>query len=332
MAERIAQLELPQLGIEVTEGTSVVATKRLTSLSLDLGIMPTFSREEAMGYKAASLVDPVTEYSPITGSGNLTYTEIIYILSSLLKYQLPTNGGVSTTSKVWTFDPSSTAVETVKSYTIEQGQTARAAKAAGVKFDACTITLDRMQGCRVTCGGFGQLYTDGITMTALTSANEVPLVPVLGSQLDFFLDPTAGAFGTTKLLRATRMEFVISGMWNRLFAANTANTSYATSIQGNPNMTASLTLQADAAGMAQLTNMRAGSTFYLRGKATGAATDVPNSRTYSFIMDLCVKVNGQPRASTDQGQRAVTWPLEVVHDSGYGRAFTISSENLLATL
>ncbi len=431
MADRPALYEISQIFVETTEGTAGPATIRASASSFDVDPTVAFNRTIGMGYNLPVLVDPIKQWTVVKASGGLTYTELPYILASAIKFLAPTAGGL--VSQVWSVKPSSTAVEVTKTYTIEQGQAARAQRASGCRFAGLTIDLDRNAGCKFTATGIGQLFSDPFTLTTLTPVaeinsiglgaasagtvtltfnngvtavttasmaynlttaavqtaintalgtgnctvsgagpwpaaltftftgayanapilvtgtatgltggaititrstpgvrTEVPLVPVLGSQLDFFIDPTSGAFGTTKLLRAEKLSLAFATRFAPMFAANTANASYATTVPAPGAVTGSLGVQADAAGMAMLTNMTAGSTWYLRGMATGAL--IESAHNFKFIEDLCVKVSGDPNFSASQGMKMITWPFEVVHDSTYGGGFTISVENLSTVL
>lgn len=327
MPERTAIQELVQLGMEVTEGTTVPATVILQSMNIEFTPQVNTKNIRAAGYKFPSQTNLNKEWSTARVTGGPTFEEVIYPLSSLMKKVTPVPGG--TTSKVWTFDPGTKTLETCQSFSVEKGQSVRAEGMPGAKFDSFGLNVTRddtaVQGTMLA-----QAITDGITMAA--GATELALHPILPHYWCIYLDPTYTAFGTTKLLRCVEFDWTYGAQWGPLWAINCAQSSYATTVQTEPKFTGSLVMEQDAAGMQQLTNLRQGTPIFIRAEAIGPQIDVgPPAHTYRITADFAWKVAGMTEGMRD-GVQVVTWPLEINHDSGWGRAVKIVVENVAATL
>ena len=327
MAERTAIQELVQLGMEVTEGTAVPATVILQSMMIDFTPQVNTKNVRAAGFKFPSQTNLNKEWSSARVTGAPTFEEIVYPLSSLMKKVTPVPGG--TTSKVWTFDPSTTALETVQSFSIEKGQTVRAESMPGAKFDSFGLNVTRddtaVQGTMLA-----KAISDNITMAV--GATQLGLHPILPTYWSIYLDPTSTALGTTKLLRVAEFDWMYAAQWGPLWSVNAANQSYATTVQTEPKFTGSLVMEQDAAGMLQLTNLRAGTPIFIRAEAIGPQIDVgPPIHSYRVTADFAFKVAGMTEGVRDAVQ-IVTWPLEINHDTTWGRAVKIVVENTAAAL
>jgi hypothetical protein len=311
MAERTVITELVQLGVESAYGTSVAATKKLASMGFD--ISPEFgtTRVRPMGYKIDSIVAPMREWAAGDISGYPTYNELPYVFNSLLKKVTPTTTtGVST----WTWTPSPTSVEAVDSFTIEQGDAAtRAQKVTGGLITDWNATWTRTGDPDMGGMVLAQAFVDGITPTAaLALAQPIPILP---THIDVYADATWAGAGTTKLLRVMSAGVSIGGMWGPLWVLNTTLTSYASFVQQAPDVTFTLTLEADSTGMAYLTQMRAGTGVALQLKATG-----PNI------------VEGPPDLGETDGVRTATWTFRGAVDAVSGNFISVVMKNGVSAL
>lgn len=329
MPERTVITELIQLGIESTYGTSVAATKRFASMGFDISPEFEATRIRPMGFKVDTIVAPVREWAGGDIVGYPTYNELPYVFSSLLKETTPsTTTGVTT----WTWDWSTTSVETVKSYTIEQGDTAtRAHKITGGVITGWNCTWTRTAD--PTMGGtvIGQAFTDGITPTAaLTAAAPIPVLP---THIDVYADSAWAGVGTTKLLRVMEVGVSIESMWDGLWVLNTSNTSFVALIQQAPDITLTLTVEADAAGMAHLTQMRAGTAQAFQIKATGPniAGGTPTT-AHSLKIDFMGAIDGPPELGETDGVRTAQWSVRNTHDATSGKALRVILVNGVASL
>lgn len=325
MPERATLNEITQIGVEATPGAGGPANKLLQGISIEPAIKTSVNPFRPKGAKFPTLAVPGKDWTEAKISGALTYTDVVYLLSSILSYQAPASQGTQT--KVWTFTPSQSTPDTIKTYAVECGSPVRAGKFSygivtsfGFRFDPRAIEVS---GTMV-----GQRFTDNITLTASPTAIEP--VPVLPSQLDVFLDDTSANLGNTKLLRLLRGEFNISDRFGMLTTVNSAMQSWAAHVETQPNATLKLLVEADEQGMALLNNLRQGTKAFVRIAATGDV--IETTYHYALQLDLCVTVSDVSEFSDQDGVYAVEWTFNVTHDPTWAKALTCSVTNTLASL
>lgn len=331
MPERAVLTELIQIGKETVYGTAVAATRKLAALRIDLSPDGESFNIEPSGYKVPTGTVQIREFAggDIAGGSALTYNELPIIFNSLLLDETAsTTTGVST----WEWDWSPTTIHTVASYTVEQGDAAtRAHEIAGGIFTGFNFTVTR--GAAPSVGGalLGGAFVDGITPTpALTAMTPVPIAP---GQFDIYADPLFADVGTTKLLRVLEASFSVANMWGPLWALNSTLSSFAAIMQQRPEITMTLTVAADSAGMAFLDdNWRANTPVALEIKATG--TEIPSSTPatdHSLKIDMMGAVSGPPVFGDTDGVRTAQWTFTCVADGVSGKALIIELINGVAT-
>ena len=84
MAENSSIYQVTQLGVEVTPGTPVAATRLITGASFVPRPQGNVNVFRPQGFKFATVAQPGREWSEFDVSGPLTYTELPYWLSSLI--------------------------------------------------------------------------------------------------------------------------------------------------------------------------------------------------------------------------------------------------------
>jgi len=331
MPERAIITELIQIGKETTYGVAVSATRKLAALRIDLSPDGENFPIEPSGYKVPTGQVQIREFAggDIAGGSALTYNELPIIFQSLLKaVAASTTTGVST----WTWDWSPTSIETVWSYTVEQGDAAtRAHKIAGGIFTGFNFTVTR--GAAPTVGGalLGGAFVDGITPTAaLTALTPIPVAP---GQIDVYADPLWADVGTTKLLRVFEASFSVANMWGPLWALNSTLSSFAAIMQQKPEIMITLTVEADSAGMAFLEdNWRANTPLALRIAATGEPIEGGTPATdHSLTIDMMGAISGPPQFGDTDGARTAQWTFSCIADGTSGKALVIELINGVAT-
>lgn len=324
MPERAIITQGVQIGVESTPGTAVAANKLLNSVDIEPELHFDIQKFQPTGQKFSSIVIPGKEWAEANMKGVASYSEVIYMLSSLLTTTTGVQQG-ATTAYLWTFKPAGRTADTVKTFTIEQGDANRGQKFAYAVFSEGSFTFNR-SSTAIEGKIFGQAITDGITMTASPTAIEEK--PVIPNQLDVWLDATFAGIGTTKLLRVLEVKVNIQNRFGPLWVLNSALGSFASHVELDPNVTVELQLEADSAGMALLTTLRAGTTQYMRIKATSpdlAGTAFP----YTLTFDICAKISGVSPYSDQDGVYAITFTHEAIYDPAWnsGQAISIAAMN-----
>ena len=329
MAENASVFIGTQIGVESVAGTSVAANKRLLAVSVQPAIKAEVKTFRPLGQKYNTLAVLGKEYVEAKLMGDLAYNDLTYLLASALSYAAPTQI-IPTTGLAyeWAHEPNQSDVDTIKTFTIESGASVRAGKFSYGLVNEIGYKITREEA---TLSGsmLGQLYTDGITLT--TSPTDVALKPVIPNTVDIFLDTTGAGIGTTKLLRALEADFKLSNIYGQVWPLNSANTSWAAHVETAPKAELKLLLEADADGMALLTDMRAGSKVFVRVKATGADID-PSANPYSFQHDLALEVTDVSEFKDDGGIYAIEWTFEVSYDATWGHSHIVTLVNTLSAL
>jgi hypothetical protein len=319
MAERATILQGSQIGVETVLGTSVAANKKLNSFNVNLNEAVNIQRFVPLGQKYPTILIPGEEWTTGTLQGKLDYCEIIYPLSSVIGAVAPAQQG-ATTAWLWTFQPQQATYDTIKSFTIEEGDTTtRAHKASGIIFDSFGFSWSR-SAVDVTGTLLAQQLQDGITMTASpTALDQQPVVPV---NIDVFLDATSAGLGTTRFTRVLSGSFAIASRFNPVWTMASNNASWAAYVEVEPATTLKLLVEADTQGMTQLTSMRAGTTQFIRVIATSpnlAGTAFP----YKIQFDMACKVSAVANFSDSNGVYAIEYTFDVVTDVTWGKPYQI---------
>lgn len=324
MPERAVITQGVQIGVETVPGTPVAANKILNSVDIDPELHFDIQKFQPTGQKFSSIVVPGKEWAEANLKGVVSYSEIIYILSGLLTSTTAVQQG-GTTAYLWAHKPLGRSADTVKTFTIEQGDANRAQKFAYAVFSEAAFTFNRastaMEG-KI----FGQALSDNIALTGSpTAVEEKPVIP---NQVDVWVDPLAVNIGTTKLLRVLETKINVTNRFGPIWVLNSALGSFAAHVELDPNVTLEMQVEADAQGMALLSTLRAGSTHYIRVKCTSpdlAGTAIP----YSLTFDLAAKVSGVSPYSDQDGVYAITWTNEAVYDPAWnsGQAIIVSAIN-----
>lgn len=166
--------------------------------------------------------------------------------------------------------------------------------------------------------------TTGVAVTSVTP------VPVQPSKLDVYMDTSSANLGNTKLNRLLKGSFELTGRFQPLWVVNSSNASFQTWVEVEPTAKVNLTLEADAEGMALLSTMRAGTTKFVRVKATG---DIIESATpYTMQFDFALQIGDMIDLSDQDGVYAVQVPMTMVHDATWGKAVAAQLKNTLSAL
>lgn len=327
MAERSSLNQVVQLGVEATPGTSVAANKRLQSIGIEPSPSVEIDQFRPAGQKYRAITALGKEWTEASVTGRGSYTEIVYMLSSVMTTAVITTPGGATTTRKWVFTPSSTADDTPKTFTVEHGSSVRADKFTYGLVTEFNMTFNRNT---IELGGtmIGRAITDNITLTATPTT--IALVPILPTEVSVYIDSLHTALGTTKLTRAISAEFSLGSRFGPVWVLDAANNSFVNHIETEPDLTLNVMVQADAQGMALLSQLRDGATRFVRIEAIGAVLEA--ALTYTFTLDMAVKVVDTGGFSDADGVYAIEWNFVGVHDGTWGKAVEISVQNGLAAL
>lgn len=328
MPERSALTQGVQVGVEATPGTNVAANKKFISIGIEPAVQMDPMRFRPMGTKFNTVVTPGKEWVEADLSGVGSYSELLWLLSSVVVAPgAPTT--VDTTARNWTFVSAAAAEDTVKTLTVEQGGSVRAHKFNYGLVTELELTINR-DGIEIGGAMMGQRLSDNITLTpAPTTPPEAPMLP---TEFDVYLDNTSGALGTTKLLRVLEATITYGDRFNPVWVLNSTQQSFVAHVEAEPNAQITLLMEADAEGMAQLTQMRAGSSKFLQIKGVSPLLAGSTTAKYQFIWDACIKVAEVGDFSDEDGVYAIEWTFDMVYDGTWAKAFQVQLQNKETTL
>jgi hypothetical protein len=211
------------MGVETTPGTSVAANKKFISIGVASGIKATSNVFRPMGQKFSSSAPIGKEWSESKIEGVGSYSELLWFLASVLVTP-PAASTLDTSARSWTFVPAASSEDIPKTFTVEQGGVVRAHKFSyGIVTDL-EFKINR-ESFDVSGTMLGQQITDSITLTATPTTP--PEVEILPKEVDFYVDPTFGALGTTKQTRVLEITLSIGSRFAPLWVINSANAQQA---------------------------------------------------------------------------------------------------------
>ena len=103
-------------------------------------------------------------------------------------------------------------------------------------------------------------------------------------------------------------------------------------VESEPNAQLTLLMEADAEGMAQLTQMRAGTTKFCRIKCVSPTLAGSATQFYELDIDTAIKVADVGDFSDEDGVYAIEWTFDIVYDGTWGKAFDVNLWNKETTL
>lgn len=327
MAERSTVSQITQIGVETTPGTSVAANKLLASLEITGGIKAQNKKFRPQGRKYSSFIVPGREWTEWKLGGQVTYGEVVYALSSIMGAATITGTG---TAKSWVFTPKLAAEDAVKTFTVEQGSSVRAHKYTYGLINELGFKFTR-DGVEYEGAMLGQRLVDAVTMTGSPTAIETPPVPVPGTAISIYLaDSWSGLAGAAAATRILTVDWKMGSRFNPLWVLDASKSSFAGHLETVPNVAATVTLEADATGMALLDLMRNASVKWMRIECKGP--EIETGKPWLFQIDGAYNVLEPTEFKDQDGVYAVGWTLEPVYDATAQKTVEVTVQNKLASL
>ena len=327
MTERATSNQGIQVGVQSLAGTGVAAGKKLLALSVKPAIKSELDDFTAAGNKYASMVALGKEWTESKLEGRMTFNEIVYLFNSLVTGASPTL--LSGTAYSHTFESLTSGADSPEYLTVEHGDSVRADKFIDGLVKSLKLSGTRKE-LKIDGTMVGGALQDGITMTSTPAS--IPLVPCLPTQVDIYLaDTAAGLSGATALTRALSWEWALSDRWENIWPIGSAfGTGPAGQVEGQPKFECKLKMEADAAGMGLLTQLRSGASKFMRIKIEGAT--IASTYKYLIQIDSALKVIDASEFSDEDKLVGIEWTFLGVHDATWGKAFSILCQNTVSAL
>lgn len=323
MTDRFTVSEVQQIGVESSPGSAAVPTIQFQGLNVEIDTNLEVDEFKPSGQIPQSIVAPRQEWSSGSLSGFPTYTEIAYPISNVLGAAVITTPSGGTLTRKWLWEPSPSTPWTPKTWTLRRGVSGGTAEEANyVLLSGLAFSFSRTAKPEISGDLFAQLmsYAAALAATGVTGKNNVP---ILANQGDIYLDAASGSLGTTKLLRDFTYKWSLSGLFDMIWPINSSNTSFGAHSVKEPTIEATLQVGNDAAGRALVTNMRAGSTMFVRFRATGVTDAIESGFTYRLTIDAALKVMSAPKRGDMNGLSTLEWGFRNVYDPTWGKFVSI---------
>ena len=319
-----------QVGAETTPGTGVAASKLLNTFDLTMSPKGDSQIYTPVNSKLATTqVSPAARSTEAGFSGMPTYTQMVYPLSACIRAATITTPGGATNARQWLWDLNATSADAVKTFTVEQGDAARAQKFTFGFVNDFNLSLNKNE---TSMGGtwMGREIQDDITITG--SPTSVAIVPVAPQEITIKLaDTQAGLDAASVITQGFSVNFSISNrhaMQHRL----DGTTTFASINETTPDISLNLVLDADDSGFgAILTKLTGGSQQFIRVNAT-SASEAESGINYEFNLDFCGAPVSYPSTGDQDGALTAEWSFAAIKDATWGKAFEITLVNLLTAL
>lgn len=317
-----------QIGVETTSGTAVAANRRLPSIDVEISPEHTKQFFRGAGYKFNTIGVMNKNWAVGSFKGPLNYAELTYVLASYSNF--PTVAAVGTGGQGWTFNPAISGTDTIKTYTIERGDSADAAKATYGIFNSLDIEVTRDSGTisgNVLARGFSVGNT--LTATPTTIANK----PVSMNDMSIYLDATSAGLGTTKLTDVFKLSVKLPNKYDLKWVIDAAETSWDDIVE--QYMTPKLTLECEfTSQMRTLYNtLKADNVgdYFLRATAVGDNIGV--GADYTFRLSSALQFTDAKEQRKGNGDvYAYTFDFEIMANTTWAKAWEIYLINEIATL
>lgn len=323
MADRFIVSEVQQIGVESSPGSAATPTIQLNGISIEIDTDLEVDEFGPAGMLPMTIVAPRQEWSSGSVSGYPTYTELAYLLSNVLGAATVTTPSGATDTRKWLWEPDESTPWTPKTLTLRRGVSGGTAEEVNyLLLSGLGLTFSRTAAPEISGDLFAQRMNYAATL-ATTGVGQHELVPILPSQCDVYLDSSSGSLGSTKLLRDFEFSWSIADLFDMIWPINSSLPSFAAHSVQKPTLEAMLSLGNDTVGTGIVTNMRAGSTVWVRFRATGATDSIESGFAYRLTIDVPLKVASAPSRADENGLSTLEWTFRNVYDPTWGKWISI---------
>lgn len=327
MTERATVYQALQIGPEGTAGTADDADILVQSFTIDPAIKHDVKLFKPTGQKFNTLAMPGKEWTEAKISGYQDYNELLYLLSSCLLLDTPAQQGATTAYK-WEMGPSYDEADTIETLTVQRGNSGDAEEFAYGTVTDLTFTYTRDE-----CALSGTMIGTAIDLTGTMTSTPASLaiVPVLPKDVCVYVGDTFATISATALQRVLKAEVSISGRHAPLWALLCTAGSWVGTIETAPTIQMKLLMEADAEGVALLTQMRAGSAKFVRIQAV-SDTLAGTGYYYTLTHEMAGFVSNVSEFRDEDGVYALEWTLDAKYDATWGYAYMASLINKVSAL
>lgn len=322
-----------QIGMEVTPGTLVAATKKLQMIDLQTAANPTFQSYPgtARRFNVAHALNQ--QQSVLKLGGKFNYTEMVYVYSNMYGAATITTPVGATLARNWKWQIPLSGSITRKTWSIEEGDSIAARTMAYGLLSGWGFKADRESEIALSGDGVAYGQTGGATLTGSLSA--VPQIPLLGKHINIYADNTWAGIGGTQLSKPMQTELKWSKDNDVYWTMNRSNTSFAEHVDMPPAVDLSLMYPNDATAASLMTDALANTTKYVRFEAIGDKIEVGSGgpdQFYTTMIDIPCRITKVDSDADQKGVRVRTFHFTPIEDSTAGFGAVIQVVNTQTAL
>jgi len=320
-----------QIGVETTPGTQVAASKRLPGMSFGLGPRMDSKKYRAQSFKFNTQSVIHKYWSEGQLDGPLNWDEIIYPLSTLFTPPTPTTPSGGTNSREWLFKPLPQGNETLKTLTVEQGDSLAAQVATNVA--AVSLGFEFASDDIMVKGDvIGRKLATG-TLTG--SPTDLPQQIGSARKIDVYMSDTLGALGVTlfgsgnKITDAYKESFNIGKKLSPRWVHNTDYDSFKDFVELPVELGLNFATEHNAQSRSLFDEVVNSPKKYIGIRVQGPI--IEGSIRYMFEIAAATKVSGLSDEDQD-GTFGYNYETSPEHDATLGSAFWIRVVNTRTAL
>ncbi len=311
----IKKLRFIQLGREATAGTEVNAATIWRGLGTIENRLTTVFPEEDVGYLGGldRAYIPKVLAALDMESVPATYEHLPHIFEAGIAVEVATQDGAGT-DYIYAYVHPTTAINTLKTYTIEAGDNQQEEQFVYGFVESYTLSGVAGESVMLTAQWLGREVAPG-TKTAALSV--IAVEEILTSKGKVYIDAVGGTIGTTQITNSIlKFEYTENTGLIPIWTADgqiyfTHNRSVA------PEITLQLTFEHDTSSVAEIAKWLAGTSSLVRLTFEGSTFGTPGT-TYSvhtFIMDNAGQWEKFEKVGEQDGVDIITGTLRVRYNS-----------------
>lgn len=327
--ERSSLTQLVQIAPEATPGTFATTTHRLqmTMLESQPQLETSTFRPTGQKFKALSILNKEHTQTSISGKGN--YDELAFWLAGAASRGVVTTPPGGVLAQGHTFTPNSFGNNNGATYTIDQSTTEAGDRGHRSLYNTVTELSMSFSRDNVDVSGsmMGTDFNEGTAITLGSSPITMPLNPILPGDVSVYVDDDWASLGTTKLDRVVSIDFSLGSLAAPIWTVDNTFGSWVAPIETEPDVSLSMTMEADAQGMQFLDDIRETNTKFIRIHAESLNGEIEAGINREFIADFAIQITDTGGFSDSSGLFAIEWSMVGVHDPVEGKAFEFYLQN-----
>jgi len=330
----VTALTRAQYGVEATRGTAVAASKRLLGRIRATPHFETYRPDDEERNSLASFHRRtiVGQHSTLEWEGSLTFEQIVNFLSMGVKAEAittPTNGVLT---RDWTYEPTLTAVNAQKAFTIEHGDDIQAYRYVFTMAEQLEFTY----AMNATLMARATLFARAYSQVSFTGAPTLATVEdAVTDKTKLYVDTTWAGLGTTELnaVLVNASLRLPTGLTRTKYADGSLE--FSGFGESKRALEVELTLRHSAVGRDSfLERLDDGALRFIRLETTGSEIEAVTP-TYNklFRADMAVRFHeGGPLFESAEGENTFVLRGTTYHDPTADRDFRFMVRNTVTAL